>query len=146
MTYLPWLVVSVAIGEHSIPVIDAFLSAVIVCVLHPLLDGTHIHGVLDDFVIILEYSTSWDNHEACVKGVNHAKSRGLTDMQVELDGIDRCMERPRELVLPESLEDHPLQVLQLVGDAARLGGHGGGNVHGHEEAVCVFYRALATRL
>lgn len=38
-----------------------------------------------------------------------------TYRQAEFDGVDRLVERPGELMLPQSLHHHILHVLQLVG-------------------------------
>lgn len=45
-------------------------------------------------------------------GVKH---RAGTHRQAELDGVHRLVERPGELMLPQSLHHHVLHVLQLVG-------------------------------
>lgn len=48
------LVVDVAVGEHGVEVLDALTGAAVVVVLQALLDGSHVHGLLDDLVIVLE--------------------------------------------------------------------------------------------
>lgn len=39
----------------------------------------------------------------------------MTYRQAEFDGVDRLVEGPGELMLPQSLHHHVLHVLQLVG-------------------------------
>lgn len=51
---LSHLVVDVAVGEHCVEVLHAFSRTPIIVVLQPPLDGTHVHRLFDDFVIILE--------------------------------------------------------------------------------------------
>lgn len=43
-----------------------------------------------------------------------------TYRKTQLYGINRLTERPGELMLPQRLHDHLVQVLQLIGAAARL--------------------------
>lgn len=47
------LVVDVAVGEHGVEVLDALAGTAVVVVLQPLLDGAHVHGLLDDLVVVL---------------------------------------------------------------------------------------------
>jgi len=49
-----YLVVNVAVCEHGGEVVDTFLGVAVVMVLQPLLDGSHVHGVLDNIVVILQ--------------------------------------------------------------------------------------------
>lgn len=44
-----------------------------------------------------------------------SETRAGTYRQAEFDGVDRLVERPGELMLPQSLHHHVLHVLQLVG-------------------------------
>ena len=94
------LVVDVAVGEHGVEVLYAFLGRPVVVVLQTFLDGAKVHGMLDDFVIV---------------------------RNVKFDGVDWSVEGPAELVFPDGLDDHVLQILQLVGLAAGkvLPRHGG---------------------
>ena len=96
----PGLVVHVTVGENRVEVLDAFFGGPVVVVLQSLLDGAKVHGVLDDLVIVGD---------------------------IELDGVDGAVEGPAELVLPDGLHDGVLQVLELVGVAARAvrWGYGG---------------------
>lgn len=47
------LVVNVAVGEHGVEVLDAFTGAAVETVFQTLLDGPHVHGLLDDLIVIL---------------------------------------------------------------------------------------------
>ena len=50
----PYLVVNVAVGEHGVEVLDTFLGVTVVAVLKTLLDCSHVHRTLNNFVIILQ--------------------------------------------------------------------------------------------
>ena len=52
-TDLSWLVVSVAIGEHGLEVLDALGRRVVEVRLEALFNRPHVHRVLDDLVVIL---------------------------------------------------------------------------------------------
>lgn len=47
------LVVDVAVSKHGVEVLDALAGAAVVVVLQPFLDGAHVHGLLDDLVVVL---------------------------------------------------------------------------------------------
>lgn len=49
-----YLVVDVTVGKHGVEVLHALIGAPIVIILQPLLDGPHIHRILNDLVIVLE--------------------------------------------------------------------------------------------
>lgn len=51
------LVVDIAVGEHGVEVLYALAGAAVVVVLQPSLDGSHVHGLLDDFVVVLGQET-----------------------------------------------------------------------------------------
>lgn len=48
-----YLVVNVTICKHGVEVLHTFTGAPVVVMLQALLDGSHVHWVLDNFVIIL---------------------------------------------------------------------------------------------
>ena len=52
--YIAWLVVHETVFEHEAKVFDALLSSVVDVVLQLLLDGAHVHGVLDHVEVVLE--------------------------------------------------------------------------------------------
>lgn len=52
--WLSHLVVDVAIGEHGVEVLNAFTSTAVEIILQTLFDGPHVHGLLDDFMVILK--------------------------------------------------------------------------------------------
>lgn len=52
--WLAHLVIDVAIGEHGVEVLNAFTRTAVEIILQTLLDGPHVHGLLDDFMIILQ--------------------------------------------------------------------------------------------
>ena len=81
-------VVHIAVGEHGVEVLDALLSGPVIIVLKTFLDGPEVHGMFNDFVIV---------------------------RYVEFLGVYRGLERPAELVFPDSLHDGVLQILELVG-------------------------------
>lgn len=51
------LVVDIAVGEHGVEVLDALAGAAVVVVLQTFLDGSHVHGLLDDLVVVLGQQT-----------------------------------------------------------------------------------------
>lgn len=48
------LVVDVAVGEHGVEVLNAFTSTTVEIILQTLFDGPHVHGLFDDFMVILK--------------------------------------------------------------------------------------------
>ena len=94
---LPGLVVDVAVCKHLVKVSDTFVRTPVVVVLQPLLDGPHIHWLLDDLKVV---------------------------RQSELDGVDRSMEGPGVRVLPHGLDDVTLDDGDLVGVAAPAASRG----------------------
>ena len=52
-----YLVVDVAVGEHGVEVLHALASAAVVVVLQPPLNGAHVHGDLDDLMVVLGEGT-----------------------------------------------------------------------------------------
>ena len=113
---LAGLVVHVAVGEDGVEILNALLGGPVVVVVEPLLDGSEIHGVFDDLVVV------WD---------------------VEFVGVDRCLEGPAELVLPDGLHHGVLEVEQLVGGSAGPGGEGG--VGGRESGRACGWAERRTR-
>ena len=54
-----YLVVYVAVGKHGVEVLHALASTAVVVVLQALLDGAHVHWMLDDLMIILWKNRGW---------------------------------------------------------------------------------------
>lgn len=53
MLVSPHLIVDVAVGEHGAEVLNALLGVVVIAVLQSLLNGAHVHGILNDPVVVL---------------------------------------------------------------------------------------------
>lgn len=51
---LTYLVVDVAVGEHCVEVLYALTCTAIEVVLQALFDGPHVHGLFDNFMVILK--------------------------------------------------------------------------------------------
>lgn len=51
---LTYLVVDVAVGEHRVEVLYALTCTAVEAVLKTFLDGPHVHGLFDNFVVILK--------------------------------------------------------------------------------------------
>lgn len=49
-----YLVVDVTVGEHGVEVLHGLTGAPVIIVLQTFLDGSHVHRVLDHFVVVLE--------------------------------------------------------------------------------------------
>lgn len=48
------LVVNIAVGEHGVEVLYAFTCTTVKIVLQTLFDSTHVHGLFDNFMVILQ--------------------------------------------------------------------------------------------
>lgn len=48
-----YLVVDVTVGEHGVEVLHGLTGAPVIIVLQTFLDGSHVHRVLDHFVVVL---------------------------------------------------------------------------------------------
>ena len=53
-----YLVVDVAVGEHGVEVLHALAGTAVVVVLQPPLNGAHVHGNLDDLMVVLGGNTT----------------------------------------------------------------------------------------
>lgn len=51
---LTYLVVDVAVGEHRVEVLYALTCTAVEVVLKTFFDGSHVHGLFDNFVVILK--------------------------------------------------------------------------------------------
>ena len=74
-----YLIIHIAVGENGVEVFNTSFGGIVVVMFQPFLDGTEIHRVFDNFVIV---------------------------GNVELDSIYWGLKRPSELVLPHSLHDN----------------------------------------
>ena len=48
-----YLIVNVAVGEHCVEVVYALMGVPVVAIFQTFLDSAHIHGGLDDLVVVL---------------------------------------------------------------------------------------------
>lgn len=53
-TFLTYLIVDVAVGEHCVEVLYALTCTAVEAVLQTLFDSPHIHGLFDNFMVILK--------------------------------------------------------------------------------------------
>lgn len=49
-----YLVVDVTVGKHGVKVLHGLTGAPVIVVLQAFLDGPHVHGVLDDLMVVLQ--------------------------------------------------------------------------------------------
>lgn len=66
-----YLVVDVTVGEHGVKVLHGLTGAPIVIVLQTLLDGAHVHWVLDHLVVILKDAS--DTYSLAIQRRNNSE-------------------------------------------------------------------------
>ena len=71
---LPRLVVNVTISEHLIEVSNSLICRPVEVVLQPLLDTTHVHGLVDNFEVVREvqfHCVNWAVERPCMCVLPH---------------------------------------------------------------------------
>ena len=72
-----YLIVNVAVGEHGIEVVYALMGVPVVAIFQTFLDSAHIHGGLDDLIVVLEPGRKWR-----VQLVHVPVSRGVSQVSM----------------------------------------------------------------